>query len=123
MDAFELHDLHNMLYALLAPCVAIIEESGALQVQLQNLARTNNDVTRGCVYACALAQPVPFSHTCCTISPHRTSERERVMLSIKNWVVRVLNVDWLTEVIYQAMYHAYDKTCPFTALVMLVTSL
>ena len=44
-------------------------------------------------------------------------------LLIINWVVRALNADWLTAVVYQTVYHGYDKTFIFTALITLVTSL
>ena len=39
-----------------------------------------------------------------------------------NWVVRALNADWLTVVVYQTVYHSYDNTFIFTALMTLVTS-
>jgi hypothetical protein len=29
---------------------------------------------------------------------------------IINWVVRELNADWLKAVVYQTIYHGYDKT-------------
>uniref|UniRef100_A0A8C7EZ69 3-methyl-2-oxobutanoate dehydrogenase (2-methylpropanoyl-transferring) n=1 Tax=Oncorhynchus kisutch TaxID=8019 RepID=A0A8C7EZ69_ONCKI len=41
---------------------------------------------------------------------------------IINWVVRALNADWLTAVLYQIVYHRYEKTCIFTSLIKLVTS-
>ena len=37
---------------------------------------------------------------------------------IVNWVVQALNADRLTAVVYQTVYHRYDKTCIFTALMM-----
>ena len=33
-----------------------------------------------------------------------------------------LNADWLKAVVYQTVYHLYDKTFIFTALITLVTS-
>jgi hypothetical protein len=48
---------------------------------------------------------------------------EKKLIHIINWVVRVLNVDWLTDVVYQTGYHGYDKTFNFPALITLVTSL
>ena len=42
---------------------------------------------------------------------------------IINLLVRALNADWLTAVVYQTVYREYDKTCIYTALIMLVTSL
>ena len=42
---------------------------------------------------------------------------------IINWVVPALNADWLTAVVYQTIFHRYDKTFIFTALITLVTSL
>jgi hypothetical protein len=42
---------------------------------------------------------------------------------IINWVVRALNADWLTAMVYHTVYHGYYKTCTFTALITLVTSL
>ena len=38
-----------------------------------------------------------------------------------NWVVRALNADWLTAVVYQTVYHGNVKTYIFTALITLVT--
>ena len=32
-----------------------------------------------------------------------------------------LDADWLTAVLYQTVYHRYDKTYIFTALIALVT--
>uniref|UniRef100_A0A4W5P3M8 GTP binding protein 2b n=1 Tax=Hucho hucho TaxID=62062 RepID=A0A4W5P3M8_9TELE len=46
-----------------------------------------------------------------------------LVIIIINWVVRVLNADWLTAVVYQPVYHEYDKTFIFTALITLVNSL
>ena len=43
--------------------------------------------------------------------------------NIINWVVRALNADWLTAVVYQTVNHGYDKQFIFTALIKLVTSL
>jgi hypothetical protein len=40
-----------------------------------------------------------------------------------NWMVQALNADWLTAVVYQTVYHGYDKTFLVTALITLVTSL
>jgi hypothetical protein len=34
-----------------------------------------------------------------------------------------LKADWLKAVVYQTVYHGYDKTCIFTALITLVTIL
>ena len=31
-----------------------------------------------------------------------------------NWVGRALNVDWLTAMVYQTVYHGYDITFIFT---------
>jgi hypothetical protein len=42
--------------------------------------------------------------------------------SFINWVNRAMNADWLTAVVYQAVYHRSDKTFIFTALITLVTS-
>ena len=42
---------------------------------------------------------------------------------IRNWVVRALDADWLTAVVYQTVHHRYDKTFIFSALITLVTSL
>ena len=39
-----------------------------------------------------------------------------VLLYIIKWVVRALNADWLTAMVYQTVYHGYDKTFIFTAL-------
>jgi hypothetical protein len=36
---------------------------------------------------------------------------------------QALNADWLTAMVYQTIYHRYDKTFSFTALMTLVTSL
>ena len=47
----------------------------------------------------------------------------RTTKSIINWVVPALNADWLKAVVYQTLYHGYDKTFICTALIMLVTSL
>ena len=47
----------------------------------------------------------------------------RYIIRIINWVVRALNANWLTAVVYQTVSHRYDKTFIFTALIMLVTSL
>jgi hypothetical protein len=33
-----------------------------------------------------------------------------------------VNADWLTAMVYQTIYHRYDKTFIFTALITLVTS-
>ena len=44
------------------------------------------------------------------------------LIMIINWVVRALNADWLTAVVYQTVYHGYDKTFIFT-LITLATSL
>jgi hypothetical protein len=38
-------------------------------------------------------------------------------------LVRALNADWVTVMVYQTIYHGYDKTFIFTALITLVTSL
>ena len=46
-----------------------------------------------------------------------------VLLLIINWVVWALNADWLKAVVYQTVYHGYDKTFILTALIMLLTSL
>jgi Ni2+-binding GTPase involved in maturation of urease and hydrogenase len=43
--------------------------------------------------------------------------------AILNWLVRALNADWLIAVVFQTVYHRYDKTFILTALIMLVTSL
>ena len=43
-------------------------------------------------------------------------------LTFINWVVRALNADCLTAVVYQTIYHGYDKTFIFTALITLITS-
>ena len=45
------------------------------------------------------------------------------ILAIINWVVRALNADWQRAVVYQTVYHGYDKTFIFTALITLLTSL
>ena len=45
------------------------------------------------------------------------------MTLIINWVVRALNADWLKAVVYQTVYHKYDKTFRFTLLIRLVTGL
>ena len=37
-----------------------------------------------------------------------------------NWMVRALNANWLTVVVYQTQYYGYDKTFIFTALITLV---
>ena len=42
---------------------------------------------------------------------------------IINWVVQAMNADWLKAVVYQTVYHRYDKTFISTALVTLVTRL
>ena len=31
-----------------------------------------------------------------------------------NCVIQALNADWLTAVVYQTVYHGYEKTCIFT---------
>ena len=46
-----------------------------------------------------------------------------ILSSIINWVVRALNADWLTALVYQTIYHGYKKTFIFTAIITLVTSL
>ena len=45
----------------------------------------------------------------------------QLLLTIINCVVRDLNADWLTAMVYQTVYYRYDKTFIFTALIMLVT--
>jgi hypothetical protein len=35
------------------------------------------------------------------------------IIDVQNWVVRALNADWLTAVVYQTVYHGYDKTFIF----------
>ena len=40
-----------------------------------------------------------------------------------NWVARALNSDLLTAMVYETVYHVYDKMCIFTALILLETSL
>ena len=42
---------------------------------------------------------------------------------VNTWVVQALIADWMTAVVYQTVYHGYDKTFIFTALSTLVTSL
>ena len=38
----------------------------------------------------------------------------KVIFPMINLVVQVLNADWLTAVVYQTIYHGYDKTYIFT---------
>ena len=45
------------------------------------------------------------------------------MSPIINSVVRDFDADWLTVVAYQIVYHMYDKTLIFTAVITLVNSL
>ena len=45
------------------------------------------------------------------------------LLYIINKVFWAMNADWLTAVVYQTIYHGYDKTFICTALITLVTSL
>ena len=52
-----------------------------------------------------------------------TSDSKQVINIIINWVVRALKADWLTAVVYQTVYHGYDKTVISAALITLVTSL
>ena len=44
------------------------------------------------------------------------------IIAIINWLVRALNADCLTAVVYQTVYHGYDKTFICTALIKLITS-
>ena len=46
-----------------------------------------------------------------------------ILLIFINWVVRALNADWLSAVVFLTVYYWYDKTFIFTALITLVTSL
>jgi hypothetical protein len=43
--------------------------------------------------------------------------------TIINRVVRALHADWLKAVVYQTVYHGYDKKYLFKVLIMLETSL
>ena len=54
-----------------------------------------------------------------------TGDKDRVHFTchIIKWVVPALKADWLIAIVYQTVYHGYDKTCIFTALITLVTSL
>lgn len=38
------------------------------------------------------------------------------LLAIINWVFRALNADWLKAVVYQTLYHGYEKIWIFTVL-------
>ena len=42
--------------------------------------------------------------------------------TIINWVVQALNADCLKAVVCQTIYHGYDKTFIFTALITLVNN-
>ena len=50
-------------------------------------------------------------------SPHEEVETQNTLARsstlIINWMVRALNADWLTAVVYQTVYHGYDKTLIF----------
>jgi hypothetical protein len=57
---------------------------------------------------------VPHEHT--EHIPHLISKLNNIaghIPDIINWVVRALNADWLTAMVYQTVYHGYDKTCIF----------
>ena len=63
-----------------------------------------------------LPPKILISHPGCKYHIH-------VLYVIINWVVRALNADWLTAVVYQTVFHGHDKTFIFTSLIILVTSL
>ena len=42
---------------------------------------------------------------------------------IINWVVRALNADWLSAMVYQPVYHGYEKNIYLNAEITLVSSL
>ena len=42
--------------------------------------------------------------------PHNCIQTVPTLLLIINWMVQALNADWLTGVVYQTVYHGYDKT-------------
>jgi hypothetical protein len=46
-----------------------------------------------------------------------------VIYYIINWVVLAVNADWLKAMVYETVYHGYDKTSIFTVLTTFVTSL
>ena len=64
-----------------------------------------------------ISRTLLYLHTCLPITcfPHCQ------LTTIINWVVHALNADWLAAVVCQTIYHGYDKTFIFTALITLVT--
>ena len=66
---------------------------------------------------------VTHTHTRSKLSINVSGGKNRKLLTIINWVVQALNADWLRAMVYQTVYHGYDKNYIFTALITMVTSL
>ena len=59
---------------------------------------------------------ITFSTPVRTVVAHLSLSDTQCLFSLLNGVVRTQNADWLTAMVYQTVYHSYDKAFMFTAL-------